>query len=38
MTVTETMAITLLVTGSASLYLLAKAAIDVVRRRFQRRD
>lgn len=31
MSVTETMALTLLVTGSISLYLLLQAAIDVLR-------
>jgi len=33
MTVTETMALTLIVTGSLSLYLILQAAIDLIRRR-----
>ncbi len=36
MTVTETMALTLLVTGTLSLYLLLHAAIDLYRHRWHK--
>jgi hypothetical protein len=38
MTVTETMELTLLVTGSITFYILLQAAIDVVRRGVNRKD
>lgn len=38
MTVTHTMAMTLLATGSLSLYLILHAAIDVLRQRRPDRD
>lgn len=38
MTVTHTMALTLLATGSLSLYLILNAAIEVLRQRWSDRD
>ena len=38
MSVTETMALTLLVTGSISFYILLQATIDVLRRKKRQHD
>jgi hypothetical protein len=38
MTVTETMALTLLITGSLSLYLILHAAVDLYRHGFRERE
>ena len=38
MTLTDTMTLTLLITGSLSLYLLIHAALDLIRRRSNHRD
>ena len=38
MSITETMSLTLLITGSLSLYLLGHAVVDLIRHRSDRRD
>ena len=38
MTLTETMSLTLLITGSLSLYLVGQAVVDLIRHRTGRRD